>query len=164
VPGAGPETLAISNVLLDSGSTFAIDLDSSAPTDEAADMLLVSNRLQLSSGLVYLKLDDIAANPVPFGLGTTFSLINYSLWDGNIFTLGEGPGSLRLADGDTFTVGLNTWQIDYDATVPGVNFSSESIYAGSITITAVVPEPGSLSALLAGAGILALYRHRRRSS
>ena len=163
-PGAGPGTLAINNVLLDSGSTFAIDLDSSAPAGQAADMLLVSNRLQLSSGLVFLNLNDIAANPVPFGLGTTFSLINYSLWDGNIFTLGEGPGSLRLADGDTFTVGLNTWQIDYDATVPGVNFSSEAVYAGSITITAVVPEPGSLSALLAGAGILALYRHRRRSS
>lgn len=161
VAGAGPETLAINNVLLDSGSTLAIDLDSSAPAGQAADMLLVSNRLQLSSGLVYLKLNDMAANPVPFGLGTTFSLVNYSFWDGNIFTLGVGPDSLRLADGATFTMGLNTWLIDYDATVPGVNFSSEAVYAHSITITAV-PEPGSLSALLAGAATLALYRHRRR--
>ncbi|MND07524.1 hypothetical protein D3C83_295550 [compost metagenome] len=60
-----------------------------------------------------------------------------------------------MADGGTFTDAGGVWQIDYDATVAGLNGGTGDRF---VTVTAV-PEPAA--ALLGGLGLLALLRRRR---
>ena len=54
-------------------------------------------------------------------------------------------------NGNTFTVGANTFQIDY-------NFGGAS---GAVALVAAVPEPTTATALLAAAGALSVRRRRR---
>ena len=87
--------------------------------------------------------------------GDKLTLISYNgTWNNGIFT--------GYADGATFTLGSNTWLMDYNDDTGGGNFSADQSGAlGFVTIT-VVPEPAAtlgLPLLLSGA----LLRRRRHS-
>jgi len=60
-----------------------------------------------------------------------------------------------------YMVGLNQWQINYDAISGGLNFATEYTSGHFVTLTAV-PEPGSWLALgcLVGSGTLLRRRSR----
>lgn len=157
-PGASVQTLATGTLNLQSGSTFAYELDSSVSPTVGADLQKVFGNLNLT-GTVSLTLADLAATDAAFAEGTTFSLVNYTgSWNGGLFTYGGN----ELANLEEFTAGLNTWRITYNAAEGGSNFSSE--FAGGsdgfVNITAV-PEPAV--SLLGGLGALLLLGRRRKS-
>ncbi len=155
-PGASVATLATGTLSFAASSTFAYEMDSTVGLGVAADLQSVTGDLNLT-GLVELTLADLATGgpAAAFAENTVFSLINYTgSWNSGIFTY-DGNS---LADGGIFTAGLNTWQIDYDATSGGSNFSGEFVAGNFVNITAV-PEPAA--ALLGGIGMLLLLRRRR---
>lgn len=140
-PGASVESFAIGAVSLVEGSAFAYEIDSSAATSVGADLLLVNGGFDLA-GTVALSLADVAGTPVAVPEGTIFTMVNYTgAWNNGLFSFGGTP----LASGDTFTAGLNTWQIDYAATSGGANFAGEQVSGSFVNLTAV-PEPASLAA------------------
>ena len=156
LPGASIETLETGAVTLNNGSALGYEVDSSVAASVGADLLKVSGNLALD-GTVTLSLTDIAGAASAFALGTTFSLVNYTgTWNGGLLTF-DGNA---IANGGIFTAGLNTWQLEYDATSGGSNFSGE-YFGGSFVNIVAVPEPSTLLSLLGGLGILACMRRRR---
>ena len=155
-PGSSIESLETGTLSFTGGSTYAIELDSGAPLNLAADIAIVLGGLNLN-GAVALTLNDIAASPVAFALGTTFSLVNYSgAWDFGRFSY----DSTELTNGAVFDAGLNTWEILYYDTTGGENFSGEYLPDSSYVNISIVPEPSTCMLLLMGAG--ALYGCKRR--
>lgn len=148
-PGASIESFATGAASLVDGSIFAYEIDSSAAASVGADLLLVNGGFDLAGG-VTLSLADVAGTPVAVTPGTTFTMVNYTgSWNSGLLSVGGTP----LADGGTFTAGLNTWQIAYSASSGGVNFPGEQVAGGFVNLTAV-PEPASLAAALAATGFL----------
>ncbi|MGI9178528.1 MAG: autotransporter-associated beta strand repeat-containing protein, partial [Pirellulales bacterium] len=140
------------------GSTLAYDFNSSTL---AADLLKSSGNLGLS-GTVALSLTDVFGSPVAVPQSTILSLVNYGgSWNSGLFSVGGTP----LADGDTFTSGLNTWQITYSSTTPGINVSAP-LGSGLFVNLQAVPEPttGAMMAIASGIGILGLLRRRSRGT
>ena len=155
-PGASIGTLGSGTLTMTDGSTLGYEVDSSVATSVGADLLKVSGDLSFTD-TVTLTLTDIAGAPSAFTLGTTFSLINYTgIWNDGLLTFGGNA----IANGGFFTAGLNTWQLEYDATSGGTNFSGEYSGGSFVNITAV-PEPSTLLSLLGGLGLLACLRGRR---
>jgi len=155
-PGGAVATLGSGALTMNTGSTFQYSVDSSVGLRIAAALQQVTGDLDLN-GAVGLTLTDMASTPSVFSMGTTFSLINYSgAWNHGLFTY----NSATLANGAQFRDGLNVWQIEYDATTGGSNFSSD--YAGEtsgfVNITAI-PEPRA--AWLGCLGFLMLLRRWR---
>jgi T5SS/PEP-CTERM-associated repeat protein len=154
-PGDGIGSLAIGVATLQGGSVFAYDVNSSVPF--AADLLSVTGGLFLS-GTVGLTLNDLAASPLAFAGGTTFSMINYSgSWNGGLFSY----GGQALADGGIFSMGDQLWMIDYDAASGGGNFPNSHLPGSSFVNIVAVPEP-SAGTLLLGGLCCGVYRLRRR--
>jgi fibronectin-binding autotransporter adhesin len=155
-PGASVESLVVGATTLSGTSTFFYELDSSALLSAGADLLVSNGNLTIGSGSI-LELTDLASSPTAFSQGTKFSLISYgtSSWNSGLFTFGGDV----LANGDTFTAGLNQWQIRYDDPTGGSNFTADQLAGNSVTIMAV-PEPGTLALLVAGvlAGVVATRR------
>jgi fibronectin-binding autotransporter adhesin len=145
-----------SSVSFVAGSSYAFDFNSSTLS---ADLLKATGSLGLS-GTVGLSLTDFAGSPVPVPLNTILSLINYGgAWNSGLFSFGGVP----LADGDLFTSGLNTWQITYSATTPGVNVATP-LGSGLFVNLQIVPEPtaASLVAAAVTCGIAGMLRRRAR--
>jgi fibronectin-binding autotransporter adhesin len=161
-PGASIETLSTGAATFTDGSTLAVELDSSVATSVGADLLIVNGDLNLNDE-VTLTLTNIAAVPVAFAGGTTFTLINYDgEWNDGLFTI---DGNV-IANGGTFTLGLNTWQLDYDSSTGGSNFTGQYLPDSSfVNIVAVVPEPSAIALLTGGlCAVMFFRRHRRQIS
>ncbi|MEI6339663.1 MAG: hypothetical protein WCQ57_13940, partial [Verrucomicrobiota bacterium] len=141
-----------------SNSTFEYEVDSGVALAVGADLQKVTGGLSLN-GTVTLTPADLAASPVAFALNTKFTLFNYSgIWNGGLFTVGGNT----ISDEGTFTIGLNTWQLDYNAVSGGQNFSSEYAGGNFVNITAVVPEPSTWGFVVATLVVTILFRPRRR--
>ena len=157
-PGASIQTLGSGTVSLNTGSTFAYEVDSGVALGVGADLQKVTGDLNLS-GTVTLTFADLNATPTAFALGTTFTLINYSgSWNNGLFTY----NAATVADGAIFNTGLNLWELDYNATTGGSNFSGEYAGANFVNIT-VVPEPSTFLLLAAGGMATLFFRRRRRA-
>jgi autotransporter-associated beta strand protein len=155
-PGTSIETLGSGALTLNTGSTFAYEVDSGVALAVGGDLQKVTGNLALN-GVVTLTFADLDLTPTAFAVGTTFTLINYSgTWNNGLFTFGAGT----VADGGTFSAGLNLWELDYNASTGGVNFPGEHAGGNFVNVTAVIPEPSTF--LLLGGGLFALHRFRRR--
>lgn len=143
-PGASIESLALGALTLNAGSTFAYELNTSVLN---GDFARVDGNLTIDAAAL-LTLTDLAAGTV--AVGEKLTLINYSgTWNGTSFS--------GYADGSTFTLGANSWLINYDDITGGSNFSAEAFTpgpSGFVTLTAVsaIPEPGTC-VILAAAGL-----------
>ena len=74
--------------------------------------------------------------------------------------VGLRGGRNELANLETFSTGLNFWEIRYNDTTGGSNFTGDQLSGSYVTITAV-PEPASL-ALVGAVAMFLLARGRRR--
>jgi len=158
-PGASIQTLGSGTVSLNTGSTFAYEVDSGVALGVGADLQKVTGGLNLS-GTVALTFADLNAIPTAFALGTTFTLINYSgSWNNGLFTY----DATTLADGAIFNMGFNQWELDYNATTGGSNFSGEYVGANFVNIV-VIPEPSTWAVMAIGLLGLAVLRRRYRQS
>jgi autotransporter-associated beta strand protein len=146
------ESIGTGSLSLTGTSTFGYDLDSSVLS---GDLILVDGDLALGPGAT-LNLTDLLDAPAI--AGSKLTLINYGgAWDAGIFTYLSNP----LGDDTEFTLGSNTWRINYNDTSGGSNFSGEQTPGSFVTVT-IVPEPGTIALL--GIGILGLgIRGRRRN-
>lgn len=147
-PGNSIESLGAGAVTLDSGSTFAYELDSQSLN---GDLVYSSGALSINSGAI-LSLTELAAGSLTSG---KLTLVSYASWNGGLFTyLGN-----TLDDDSVITLGDNSWVFNYNDVTGGSNFTTDQAGAtGFVTMTAV-PEPGvSLLGLL---GALVLVRRRR---
>ena len=165
-PGASIGSLSTGALTLNTGSTFAYEMNSAAVPSVAADFQkvngLAGNVNLVLTGNVYLTLTDLAGeSAVAFANGTTLTLINYAgLWNNGFFTYRD----TLLENHAVFTAGLNTWQITYDATSGGLNFASEyNSTSGSFVNLTAVPEPASMLALGCLLASGSFLRSRRRN-
>ena len=103
-----------------------LDLDGFFDFEFASDTG-ISDRLVVGGDLGFeafneLVPTDIAGVPAALPVGTKIAIIEYTgSWNGSVFNFFDGFGVLALADGAAFTVGLNTFVIDYDDNTDGVN-------------------------------------------
>jgi hypothetical protein len=139
-------TFRSGNLTLDSGSTFALKLNTSTVQ---SSLLEATGNLSLTSGAI-LTLGDLGSNAA-LTLGTTFTVIDYSgTWNGGLFTY----NSTELADDAIFAFGANNYQISYNG-VDGLT--------SAVTLTTVIPEPSAGLLALAGCGAFAFIRRARRA-
>lgn len=137
-------TFQSGNLSLDSGSTFALKLDTTAV---GSSSMIVNGTLTLTSGAL-LSLTDLGAN-VAMSLGTTFTIIDYTTWNGGLFTY----NSVELADDALLAFGANTYQISYNG-VDGLT--------SAVTLTTVVPEPSTAALVIGVLGVCAFRKRGRR--
>ena len=155
-PGASIATLTSGTLTLNSGSTFAYEINSEERT---ADLQVVNGDLTLDSSeghKVYLSVADLAIHPEAFS--TTLSLIRYTgAFSGGFFTYGD----TSLPEGAQFTLGANTWKITYTASAGGLNVPlGDAGHFINLTNLTAIPEPGSLLALGSLLGIGLCLRRR----
>lgn len=74
-----------------------------------------------------------------------------------MFTYNSQP----LIDGSRFSVGSQLWEIDYNSTTAGLNFTSDYLPSSSFVTVTAVPEPATLVLIAAAAGLAAILRRRR---
>ena len=124
--------------LANSDAAYVLELDSTGLT---TDLLSVTTTLTLGTGVAQLSGSDLNFSP---------------LQAGQTFIVAESPGGVTgffagLPEGQQFAIGGNQFTIDYQAA------------GGTEIVLTSVPEPGMLSSLTAGLGLLAgLSRSRRR--
>ena len=147
-PGASIESLATGSVTFNNNSTLVYE--TSFTNADKADLLVITGNLTLN-GTVTLDLAGAdLANP-SWGLATLAIASYTGTWNLGTFA-GWADDTAQSFDG-------NSWTINYNDTIPGLNFTGEQ--AGTyVTLTqTAIPEPGTFA--LFGLGALALARRRR---
>jgi len=157
-PGTSIGSLSVASITFANSSTYEYEVNSSVASLLGADLLVVNGDLNMT--LTQLAFSDLSQAPQAFGIGTIFSLMNYTgTWNGGLFALGGNV----LDEGEEFYAGQNYWRINYDATSGGLNFTSDHLTGNTsrfINLTATaVPEP-SVAMLAATAGLFLLRRRR----
>jgi hypothetical protein len=139
-PGNSPGILNTGTLDLQSGSTFAIEINGITPGADY-DQLNVTGSVTLA-GLLNVSLGFTPTNGDLF-----FILLN----DSNDLVNGTFSG---LADSSEFTVGDQEFRISYFG-----NSQTSSFTGGNDVVLMAIPEPRA--ALLGGLGLLVLLRRRR---
>ncbi len=153
-PGNGIESLATGALSLNSGSTFAFQLNNDAAPGVAADLVAITGALTLDIGnTANLTLAELGAGA--WTEGEKLTLFSYTgAWNGGLFSFGSA-----VPDDSTISFGGTNWTFNYNDTAAGTNFTADLTGSNYVTITAI-PEPGTVS-LLGGMAVLALLRRRR---
>jgi autotransporter-associated beta strand protein len=162
-PGTSIESLATGDLTFNGGSNFDVEVDSSAVLPDAADLMDVTGSLTIAlDGTANLNLSDIAATDLPFAVGTKFTLVRYDqgTWNGGTFA--------SKPDDSVVTVGVSAFVINYNDTLPGVNFGGGSgtlLNSSYLTLTAAaVPEASAFlfgGLVCCAAGVRRYVRRRR---
>jgi fibronectin-binding autotransporter adhesin len=139
-PGASVGTFTtISTLSIAAGGTYKFELNSNTST---ADKIIAAGVSLASTATI--SLSDLGSTAL--ALSTSFTVI-----DNTSGSAISGTFS-NVADGSTFTIGLNTFQANY-----------EGGDGNDLVFTTVVPEPTTVGMVLLGASLLAgVQRFRRR--
>lgn len=154
-PGNSIESIGTGTLNLNTGSTFAYEINSNAAATVAGDLTYVTGDLNLATLSGSLLSISELGTPGAWSVGEKLTLISYTgAWNNNLFTYLGGT----LADDSNFTLNGVEWTFNYDDTFEGTNYTTDS--SGSfVTMTVAIPEPGA--ALIGSLGLLALLRRRR---
>ncbi len=136
--GGGIGTFTVNGDLnLNGSSIFSVQFDSTAT---AVDGITLNGNLNIASGAT-LNVSDIGSNPSSI-FDVAAPIVTYSgAWNGGTFA--------GLPDDSYFMSAGQAYQISYDGGVV------------TLTMLAVIPEPGSAVSLLGGLGLLLGVRRRR---
>jgi autotransporter-associated beta strand protein len=161
-PGNSIESLGGGDLNFATGSTYAYELQTDlfdGTANLAADLTYSSGTLNIASGTI-LTLTDLGASTALAG-GSKLTLISSTgAWNSGLFSYDAGAGLASLADDSDITLGANIWRLNYNDTLAGSNFSSDTAGATNYVTLTVVPEP-SVATLVGGLGMIALLRRRR---
>ncbi|MES2983033.1 MAG: autotransporter-associated beta strand repeat-containing protein [Verrucomicrobiota bacterium] len=153
--GNSIESLGTGALALNAGSTFAYELQTNlyaGTPNVAGDLTFATGNLDITAGAL-LTLTDLATSTA-LANNSILTLISYSgTWNGGLFTY----NTTTLNDDSTFVLGANTWRFNYNDTLEGANYTSDSV--GTFVTMTVIPEPRA--ALLGCLGVLLLLRRRR---
>jgi autotransporter-associated beta strand protein len=142
-PVSGIGSIFMENLTLNTGATFALQIDTGTlATDFASATGLTLSLVNAPT----LAIEDLGLD---FSLpqGTTFVFLTYSeTWNNGVFAVEGVP---ILDDTTTFTFGANVYRIDYNLN-------------GNSVALVVVPEPSSVAVLLGGAALLGVIRRPAR--
>jgi autotransporter-associated beta strand protein len=147
------ESLGTAALTFEANSTLAYQLNNDAAAGVAGDLTFVSGNLTLAlTNNSILTLTELGAGS--WSNGEKLTLISYTgSWNGGLFDyLGTD-----ITDDSQITFSGATWQFNYNDTVEGTNYISDS--TGSYVTMTVIPEPRA--ALLGCLGALLLLRRRR---
>lgn len=160
-PGNSIDSLETGAATFAAGSVFEYEVDSTDLTNlsAAADLLVVDGDLAIDAGAL-LSFVDIGTQPGTFVEDSTvFAMINYTgSWNGNGFTY-QGE---TLADGSSFEVDGQLWQIDYDSSTGGLNYTGDYQASSSFVTVTAVPEPSTLVMVSLASMVAAVMAARRR--
>jgi fibronectin-binding autotransporter adhesin len=155
--GNSIESLGTGALTLNAGSTFAYELQTdlyAGTPNVAGDLTYVTGNLDITTGAL-LTLTDLAAISTVLANNSSLTLISYTgAWNGGLFTY----NSTTLNDDSTFILGANTWRFNYNDTLEGANYTTQS--NGMFVTMTVIPEP-NVAALLGCLGVLLILRRRR---
>jgi hypothetical protein len=142
-PGdTGIGTFTTGGLSLKSDTTFTLEMQTSGtPT---SDQVISTGAVDLGSGVATLSISDLDSEAL--AVGFQFTIID------NQSTLATTGFFAGLADGSTFAVGENFFEIRYGA---GTD-------ANDVMLIAAVPEPTALGLLSVGAALVGCGRRRRR--
>jgi autotransporter-associated beta strand protein len=155
-PGNSIESFGVGTLSFSAGSTYAYELSTLGLN---GDLAYSSGTLGIASGTI-LTLTDLGASTAVAN-GSKLTLISsVGAWNGGLFSYDAGAGLATLADDSNITLGANIWKINYNDTLAGSNFTSDTTGATNFVTLTVVPEPNA-AALLGGLGTLLLLRRRR---
>jgi autotransporter-associated beta strand protein len=161
-PGNSIESLAVGGDLsLAAASTFVVEIDTTAPLTPNSDLLTVGGALNIAPGAL-IDFADIAATSQLLADTTKLTLMAYNTgaWNLGLFT--SALDSSLIGDDSLVTIGANTYIFDYNDTIAGGNFASDSsMFDTFVTLTAV-PEPTAFLFGSLGCGLLGLGYLRRK--
>ncbi len=156
--GNSIESLATGALSLNSGSTFAYEMNNNVAAGVAGDLTAVTGGLTLAlDNLAVLTLSELGAGS--WTIGEKLTLISYTgTWNGGLFSY----SSSTLADDSTFNFSGIDWTFNYNDTSAGSNYTGDLTLGKYVTMTAVAPIPEPGVALLSALGVLGLLLRRRR--
>ncbi len=153
-PGTSIESLGAGHLNFSANSTYAYEMNNDALPAVAGDLTFSSGNLTIAAGAI-LTLAELGSGS--WGMGEKLTLISYNgTWNNGVFTYLGNP----LSDGSDFSFSGATWNINYDDSVKGSNYTSDA--TGTFVTITVVPEPEAIMLFGAGVTILGLRLVRRR--
>lgn len=131
-PGDGIGALSVGSLTFNASSTLSVEMKTSALVSVAADLLSSTGSLSIVNGALLSITNSTPGTTVP--LGTKFTLISYlaGTWNGGTF--------VSLPDDSQFTIGANTFAINYNDTSAGSNFGGGSAVGNAYLTLTAVPE------------------------
>jgi autotransporter-associated beta strand protein len=153
-PGDGIGGLSVGSLTFNASSTLSVEMKTSASLSVAADLLSSTGSLSIINGALISITNSTPGTAVP--LGTKFTLISYlaGTWNGGTF--------VSLPDDSQFTLGANTFAINYNDTSAGSNFGGGAAAGNNYLTLTAVPEASSiLFGALACAGVTLFARLRK---
>lgn len=150
-PGASPGTITLQSTLtFGNTSTYAYEYTPLSPV--ISDLTKVTGLLTIDNTVVAMVANVVNLSLLPFGPdiamapATKLALISYGSYNGGLFTL---AGNL-LADEEVFTIGANTFRIDYDD--PFLSLSANGGTGTGVSLTTISAIPEASSILVMGLG------------
>ncbi len=151
--GNSIESLGTGALTFDANSTLVYEMNNNAAAGVAGDLTYATGNLTLAlTNNSILTLSELGAGS--WSNGDKLTLISYTgSWNGGLFDyLGTD-----VTDDSQITFSGSIWLFNYNDTVEGTNYTTDSI--GNFVTMTVIPEPSS--ALLSAIGLLFLLRRRR---
>lgn len=152
-PGSSIESLSVSGLSMDAGSTFAYEMSDDSAT--GADIVVITTADALS--LAGVTLDITGAD---LGTWSQPAKVTLMAYQGSAIS----SGFTGFADDTAYFFGSNEWVLNYDDTLAGANYAGELGASTRFVTLTLIPEPTTPAlGLLAASFLLRRRRDAPRS-